>query len=316
MTVRMFGVPAIAGGLLFGLCGGANSQEIEDLEVPADVAVCQVDYPAVSSTGEGHVRVSWNNPEMYEAVEFAVDDVVTQPVAAGDGDGADGRGTVTASPGQHSFGVRGRLGDRVSPWVNVEFEVLESSPIPEPVADLDCELIPVMGGMLRLTWQPGADAWTSGELTFAGAQLTASIGQGATSVEALTPSSPGVGSDTVTAVDEVVLVFKNDAGYTSPQIRPSCSRRTPTFRRGDCNGDARVNISDPIFNLNHLFIEGERGFCDDACDANDDGILDLSDAVATLNFLFAGEEPPRSPGPVECGIDATEDFLGGLCSCP
>jgi hypothetical protein len=81
------------------------------------------------------------------------------------------------------------------------------------------------------------------------------------------------------------------------------------FIRGDTNGDAQVNISDPIATLGYLFLGGRRPPCPDAADANDDGTIGLTDAVATLNFLFWGVSPlpPPSAAP---GIDLTEDVLG------
>ena len=51
-----------------------------------------------------------------------------------------------------------------------------------------------------------------------------------------------------------------------------------------------------------------------ADNANDDGELNLSDAVSLLDYLFQAGNPPVDPGPYSCGVDPTEDFLGGLCN--
>ncbi len=63
------------------------------------------------------------------------------------------------------------------------------------------------------------------------------------------------------------------------------------FIRGDANMDKGVNISDPIYTLNHLFGNTPMQ-CADAMDANDDGNVDISDAIHTLFYLFAGKDIP------------------------
>ena len=90
------------------------------------------------------------------------------------------------------------------------------------------------------------------------------------------------------------------------------------FRRGDSNDDEKLDISDAVATLNHLFGGGSQPACRDSADANDDGVTDISDPVYLLNFLFAGESPsPPSPGPEACGPDPTTDTLDCLESiCP
>jgi hypothetical protein len=80
------------------------------------------------------------------------------------------------------------------------------------------------------------------------------------------------------------------------------------FVRGDSNGDLAINISDPQFTLNFLFLGDEAPRCEDAADANDDGFVNISDPITTLHFLFVGGTrlPPPGPGP---GPDATSDDL-------
>jgi len=84
---------------------------------------------------------------------------------------------------------------------------------------------------------------------------------------------------------------------------------TAGFRRSDANSSSDVDLSDAVFTLNWLFGGGEAPLCQDAVDSNDDGQIDLSDAVYTLGYLFLGGDPPPAPGPVECGVDPTEDPL-------
>ena len=50
--------------------------------------------------------------------------------------------------------------------------------------------------------------------------------------------------------------------------------------------------------------------CDDAADANDTGEVDLSDPIFGLNFLFLGGPEPPAPGTRVCGPDPTPDPLG------
>jgi hypothetical protein len=87
-----------------------------------------------------------------------------------------------------------------------------------------------------------------------------------------------------------------------------------SFRRGDANADARVDISDAVFVLGYLFLGGLEPACKDAADADDDAVLDLSDGVLILNRLFANrpgtEIPP--PGIYSCGTDETPDALSCL----
>jgi hypothetical protein len=111
----------------------------------------------------------------------------------------------------------------------------------------------------------------------------------------------------------IQLIF-TEAGETEP-IRPLALdgevlvSGDVTFVRGDANGDGAVNISDPIFHLNSLFVGGEAVPCPDAADGNDDGFLNISDAIAVLAFLFQGTTPLQPPHP-EAGVDPTPDDLG------
>jgi hypothetical protein len=86
------------------------------------------------------------------------------------------------------------------------------------------------------------------------------------------------------------------------------------FRRADSNSDSDVDISDGIATLRFLFLGG-LVTCPDSADADDSGIVDLSDAVFTFNFLFLGGARPPSPGPNNCGPDASADLLA-VCEEP
>lgn len=81
------------------------------------------------------------------------------------------------------------------------------------------------------------------------------------------------------------------------------------FRRGDCNDDGGIDISDAVRGLVWLFGGAEAPGCVDACDSNDDGSVDVSDAVYTLSFLFSGSGGSPPPPFPRCGVDPSEDEL-------
>jgi len=89
----------------------------------------------------------------------------------------------------------------------------------------------------------------------------------------------------------------------------SGSGTAPTFRRGDCNSDGSVDISDAIRVLAFLFIGGSEPSCREACDADDSGAVDITDAIALLGHLFLDSGNLKPPSPA-CGPDPTPDALG------
>ncbi len=78
----------------------------------------------------------------------------------------------------------------------------------------------------------------------------------------------------------------------TPQVTVFVPHFDETFLRANCNGDASLDIADPVFSLNFLFADERAPPCAPACDSNSDGSHDVSDAVFTLLFLFAEGEPP------------------------
>ncbi|MGH9361322.1 MAG: lamin tail domain-containing protein, partial [Thermoanaerobaculia bacterium] len=68
------------------------------------------------------------------------------------------------------------------------------------------------------------------------------------------------------------------------------------FRRGNCNGDARVDLADAVAVLLHLFAGGPTPSCLDGCDVNGNLAVAVDDAVALLKHLYApGGFPIPSP---------------------
>ena len=87
-----------------------------------------------------------------------------------------------------------------------------------------------------------------------------------------------------------------------------CPSGTPSFRRGDANGDGTVDISDALRTLAYLFGEGRTPACLDAADANDDTTVDIADALFTLFYLFGNGPALPAPGADRCAIDPTESL--------
>ncbi|MEM7230931.1 MAG: FG-GAP-like repeat-containing protein [Planctomycetota bacterium] len=81
-----------------------------------------------------------------------------------------------------------------------------------------------------------------------------------------------------------------------------------SFRRGDTNGDLRVDISDGIATLAYLFLDGTPLSCLDAADSDDSGAVNISDPIYLLNFLFLGGVAPAEPF-AECGPDLQQDSV-------
>ena len=90
--------------------------------------------------------------------------------------------------------------------------------------------------------------------------------------------------------------FRIDLSPSIGESNEEVGRREP-FRRGDCNDDAVVDISDSVMAFNFLFLGDEDPRCVNACDANRDNVVDISDGVFLLNFLFRGAASPPFPGP-------------------
>jgi len=87
------------------------------------------------------------------------------------------------------------------------------------------------------------------------------------------------------------------------------------FQRGDGNADGRVNISDAIFVVDHLFVGGAEPTCMKTADANDDGIVNVSDPIFLVAALFQGGPQPSTPSG-DCGVDATADALSCVTFSP
>jgi subtilisin family serine protease len=110
-------------------------------------------------------------------------------------------------------------------------------------------------------------------------------------------NSPGEG---VTAIDTLTLSnysleFSTYLGdyvpwYVSSQIMIT------NDQRGDANGDESVNVSDAVYIINYVFIDGSPGPVSDCGgDANNDSDINVSDAVFIINYVFIDGSPEPDP---------------------
>lgn len=92
----------------------------------------------------------------------------------------------------------------------------------------------------------------------------------------------------------------------------------PAFRRGDCNDDQRIDISDAVCLLRGLFSGDALPACLAVANGNGDSSVDISDPTYLLNHLFLGGPPPVAPFP-DCGtsdLEADEELGCAESSCP
>ncbi|MCA8961792.1 MAG: hypothetical protein KDC38_14810 [Planctomycetes bacterium] len=113
------------------------------------------------------------------------------------------------------------------------------------------------------------------------------------------------------------LEYQDQDLAEAPKFRALIDHSTSEFRRGDCNQDGTLDLSDVVFVLEALFVVTQTPSCQDACDSNDDGTVDLSDPIFGLGTLFTGGPEPGLPGS-DCGGDPTFDALGcrSYSACP
>jgi hypothetical protein len=76
-----------------------------------------------------------------------------------------------------------------------------------------------------------------------------------------------------------------------------CAAGLARFRRGDCNGDGTVDISDASCGLNWLFAGTTEPGCLAALNTNGDETVDIADTVTLLNLLFGGGTIMAAPFP-------------------
>ena len=132
-------------------------------------------------------------------------------------------------------------------------------------------------------------------------------------LEALTGFSDPEGLSYHAPTQTLYIAFDSDGQVGIFHFEPIDTVVDTVFRRGDCNDDGSVDISDPINTLEMLFLGTFEITCYDACDSNDDGVLNMADSVFLLNWLFKFGEIPPLPGPYDDGPDPTDDDMLPVC---
>lgn len=84
------------------------------------------------------------------------------------------------------------------------------------------------------------------------------------------------------------------------------------FRRGDVDVDGVFGLGDTVMLILYSLQGGQRPSCMSAADVNSDGRVDISDAIFALNHIFRAGPEPATPGPPPgpCGRDTANP--GGL----
>jgi hypothetical protein len=123
--------------------------------------------------------------------------------------------------------------------------------------------------------------------------------------------------------DVAVGTRRTTSGTQGPQCSPEQSglylilrgQTGALFRRGDCNDDGRVDLTDAVCILSWLFLGEIEPGCLAATNTNGDPPTDLADAVYLLNHLFLGGNAPVAPYP-ECGRGSLPSDEGNCVRAP
>lgn len=97
------------------------------------------------------------------------------------------------------------------------------------------------------------------------------------------------GAYTITVrVDQQNMIMESDESNNIDSVQvqvDSLNSLKPEGTIGDANCDSQIDLGDPIWILNYIFVEGESG-CLGNSDTNQDGNIDIGDAIWLLDILF------------------------------
>jgi hypothetical protein len=93
------------------------------------------------------------------------------------------------------------------------------------------------------------------------------------------------------------IVDSLDFGYMKEVVRLDLASlvtvaRSIGYRIGDANTDGFINITDVVFLINHIFIDGPSPDPFSRGDVTCDGQITVEDVVFLINHLFIGGPPP------------------------
>jgi hypothetical protein len=90
----------------------------------------------------------------------------------------------------------------------------------------------------------------------------------------------------------VVVFVQRDDLTTKDVLRSAKSGLFPTWVYGDASDDSLVDVSDLIYLMNFLFVNGPPPSPLASGDTNYDCVIDISDVVYLMNYLFANGPAP------------------------
>lgn len=122
------------------------------------------------------------------------------------------------------------------------------------------------------------------------------------------PAELAVGQMDGAGLRDIVLVLPEATQVATVLVTESSSHPV-TFIRGDTNGDGRVDIADAVRALDYLFGGWPGADCMEAFDIDDSRNLNVTDPIYLLNHLFLGGPEPPAPYP-EPGTDPGPSALG------
>ena len=244
------------------------------------------------STGPcgGEILLDWSNAGAYDEIRIDLNGLTVATLPGGST-------TYTATvpgAGNHSLEVVALSGGIPAAPTACAVTVLDDTA--SAPTGLVAQVVSPVSCTVELSWALGG-TYSALEVRQNGALLQALPGTATTATVNATGSSEQL----------LELVATTECGTELPAVTVTiiCDSE---FLRGDANADGGRDISDAIFLLFALFVNGAPPVCEDAADANDDGVIDIADATASLAAVFG--QVTSLPAPFSsCGPDNTSDTL-------
>lgn len=111
----------------------------------------------------------------------------------------------------------------------------------------------------------------------------------------LTLSAAGLISGTVTSPTVISFTVGASDAVGSRDYRPFTIIFLRGYVCGDANGDARLNVGDPVYLIDYIFKSGSAPNPSNSGDANCDAKVNVGDAVYLINYIFKGGSAPCCP---------------------